>query len=366
MAEAMTASAPEPRTEELYAQHGRLVSGLCQALLRDRAEAEDAAQQTFLAAHRALLNGSSPREPAAWLATIARNECWARIRGRMREPLPTAEVEAVSTSGDPVTEAIRRADLAALWHAIAELPRPQRDAFLLREFAGLSYEELAAALAVTGPAVESLLFRARQGLRGRLQTAYAAVRGASWIEALSRLLSGASISAVPVAAKAVVVAGVGAAVATGGAVVAPHMFDHQRAPRHRTVVAATRPEPAVPALVLATPARAPVARHFIAAAAPAAQGDEQASSEAGSGSSGSGDGQRAAGTEDASRIQPLTAQRESRDASGGDSQVSGGGDSGDGGATQPAGDNGGVTVPAPNPPLMVIGAPVDTPPAGDD
>src|SRR5882672_2670818 len=59
------------RTEELYRDHGRLVGGLCRALLRDPAEGEDAAQQVFLAAHRALLNGTSPREPAAWLATIA-------------------------------------------------------------------------------------------------------------------------------------------------------------------------------------------------------------------------------------------------------------------------------------------------------
>src|SRR5665213_1671886 len=91
------------RTEELYRDHGRLVAGLCRALLRDRAEGEDAAQQVFLAVHRALLNGTSPREPAAWLATIARNECWARIRARMREPLAMEQLETVSTTNDPLT-----------------------------------------------------------------------------------------------------------------------------------------------------------------------------------------------------------------------------------------------------------------------
>ena len=130
------------RTELLYTEYGRTVSVLCQVLLRNRAEAEDAAQQTFLSAHRALLNGSEPREPAAWLATIARNECWARIRTRMREPLPVEELETVATTNDPLAEAIRRADLAALWHAIEALPRQQRDALLLREFGGLTYDEL--------------------------------------------------------------------------------------------------------------------------------------------------------------------------------------------------------------------------------
>jgi RNA polymerase sigma factor (sigma-70 family) len=209
------------RTEDLYGRYGRTVSGLCRALLRDRAEAEDAAQQAFLSAHRALLNGSDPREPAAWLATIARNECWARIRTRMREPLPTDELQTASLHADPLAEAIRRADLAALWAAIEALPRQQRDALLLREFGGLSYEELSEALAVSGPAVESLLFRARTRLRVQLRAAYASFTGASWIESLVGLFAGGSA---PVAAK-VAALGVGAAAVGSSAVVVPHVLD---------------------------------------------------------------------------------------------------------------------------------------------
>jgi len=241
------------RTEELYGRYLRTVSGLCRALLRDRAEAEDATQQTFLSAHRALLNGTDPREPAAWLATIARNECWTRIRGRMREPLAVSELETASTEPDPFSEAVRRADLAALWSAIKELPRPQRDALLLREFGGLSYNELAEALAVSGSAVESLLFRARQRLRVHLRSAYASFGGASWLEALARLFGGA-----PVAAKVAAIS-VGAATVTGGAVVVPQVLEqsrrsvppahvHARAPRalKARVEAVTAP-PVVPA-----------------------------------------------------------------------------------------------------------------------
>jgi RNA polymerase sigma factor (sigma-70 family) len=269
-AEAATASRPEPlslhgrsdsgaavaRTEALYEQYTRLVSGLCRALLRDRAEAEDAAQQTFLAAHRALLNGSTPREPAAWLATIARNECWGRIRTRMREPLPTADVDTEVSSSDPLEEAIRNADLAAMWRAIAELPRQQRDALLLREFGGLSYEELAAALVVSGSAVESLLFRARQGVRVRLKTVYAGVTGASWLESLTRLAGGLGGSMAPVAAKAVAV-GVGAAVVTGGAVGLPRVLDQQqhRAPRTRPAPVHATTAERVPVLALAPQSR---------------------------------------------------------------------------------------------------------------
>jgi RNA polymerase sigma-70 factor (ECF subfamily) len=160
---------------ELYEQHGRTVLGLCRMLLRDPSEAEDAAQQTFLSAYRNLLAGSRPRHPAAWLATIARNECWNRIQERMRRPIaePVAEEVAATTPG-PLELAIRNADLAALLAAIGELPKQQRDALLMREFSGLSYGQLAQALAVSEPAVESLLVRARRELRLRLQPIYAA------------------------------------------------------------------------------------------------------------------------------------------------------------------------------------------------
>ena len=229
-----------------------MVAGLCRALLRNATEAEDAAQQVFLSAHRSLLNGAEPREPAAWLATIARNECWARIKERMREPLASDTADQVAGPADPVAEAIRRADLAALWRAIRALPKQQREALLLREFGGLRYDELAAALAVTEPAVESLLFRARMRLRAQLQAAAAA------LAPLARLVATGGVPAV--ATKAVAL-GLGAAAVTGTAVVAPTMLEHHAShhgPAARRTVDSVR-ESAQVALVQ-TPA---VIRHAV-------------------------------------------------------------------------------------------------------
>jgi RNA polymerase sigma-70 factor, ECF subfamily len=272
------------RTEALYTQYHRTVSGLCSALLRDRAEAEDAAQQTFLSAHRALVNGSEPKEPAAWLATIARNECWSRIRTRMREPLPTEDLEAVSAS-DPVAEAIRRADLAALWTAIEALPRAQRNALLLREFGGLSYEELAAALEVSDSAVESLLFRARRRLQVQLRAAYASLTGASWIEALVRVFAGGGA---PVAAK-VAALGVGAAAVGSSAVVVPHVLDnhtHVRPPAQTVVAKPRRAKPMSAATVLAEQVVPPPAVHTVAKAPVAPTVERRRSSDEGEDRSG--------------------------------------------------------------------------------
>jgi RNA polymerase sigma factor (sigma-70 family) len=163
-----------------------MVLGLCRLLLRDPLEAEDAAQQVFLSAHQAILRGSPPRDRAAWMAAIARNECRARIRARMREPLTLPELP--SDLPDPLAAAIRAADLKAVWVALGELPRRQRNAIVLRELGGLSYHELGRALGVSHSAIESLLFRARKRLRTIVGSTSAAALPPAW------KLAGAAVS----------------------------------------------------------------------------------------------------------------------------------------------------------------------------
>lgn len=143
-----------------------MVLGICRLLLRDAVEAEDAVQQVFLSAHRALLGGSVPRDPAAWLGTIARNECRARLRARSSDPVALSELPG--DLPDPLAAAIRAADLDAVWTALSQLPRRQRRALMLRELSGLSYHELGRALGISQSAVESLLFRARRQLHSIL------------------------------------------------------------------------------------------------------------------------------------------------------------------------------------------------------
>lgn len=231
--------------EKLYAAHARLVRSVCRSLLRDREEADDALQQTFLSAQRALANGSSPREPAAWLATIARNECFARVRERMREPLPV-DAEPTEFGADAYAAAVSRYEVATLREALADLPRAQREAILLRELRGLSYDEVARALSVTTAAVESLIFRARRTLQGRLSEALPAL---SPVALLARLFGcGGGDSIAPAVAKVAAV-GVGATIIAGGAALSPRAVKHAVAK-------------APPAHVQATPAhiRSPV-RH---------------------------------------------------------------------------------------------------------
>jgi RNA polymerase sigma-70 factor (ECF subfamily) len=227
---AASADRPEPERSarllaELFEAHAALVLGICRGMLRDPHEAEDAAQQTFLSAYASVLGGTKPRDAAPWLATIARNECRSLVQRKMREPLP--ELGSEAERSDPAFRAAQAAEVESLRLALAQLPRQQRRAFLLREFNGLTYNELATALGVSRPAVESLLFRARQRLRGSLRAAVAAAVSlpASLREFFAQFASGtpegpttlAKLGAAPVVAK--LAAGTaGAAFVTAGAV----------------------------------------------------------------------------------------------------------------------------------------------------
>lgn len=205
-------------TEALYREHGAAVAAFCGSLLRDRAEAEDAAQQVFLSAHRALLNGSAPREPLAWLLTVARHECYARFRQRATVAVPTGDVPD-GAAADASVHVLRAGELATMWDEVGRMPAAQREAFLLREVRGLSYGQLADQLSLSPPSVRSLLLRARTRLRHRLRDVAAGFGGAPWIQALVRLAAGDGAS--PVAATKAAAVGLGALALVGGADVAP-------------------------------------------------------------------------------------------------------------------------------------------------
>ena len=152
------------QTAALFEQHARMVYGLCRTLLRNPDDADDATQATFVSAYKSLLGGSDVREPAAWLATIARNECTARAHARMREPLPLVEAD-LRHMQCPEAELDRKALAGELQLAISRLPEKQREAVVLRDLYGLRYTEVSAALGMSVASVESLLFRARRSLR---------------------------------------------------------------------------------------------------------------------------------------------------------------------------------------------------------
>jgi RNA polymerase sigma factor (sigma-70 family) len=148
----------------LYRSHRHEVYRAALRKLGDHHEAEDVTQTAFLDAYRAVLRGSHPDLPRAWLLAIAENVRRRRFRTTLRRPRVEPLREALPSAEPPW-----RAQTAEIRAALATLAENQRKAFLLRELGGFSYSEIAEQLGTSVPAVQMLLFRARQKLRAELE-----------------------------------------------------------------------------------------------------------------------------------------------------------------------------------------------------
>jgi RNA polymerase sigma-70 factor (ECF subfamily) len=223
----------------LYERYARQLQGFCRARLSSREEAEDAVQHTFLNAYRSLRRGTRPRAEAAWMFAIAANVCRERRRSAWRR----SRFEVVSDDGlvgDRAAPEHSHEELTGVADALAELTPNQRRAILMREWQGLSYREIAAELALTEGAVETLLFRARRSLAGKLDRSRGRVWGMTNLGsalAWGKTLLGGTAAQLA-AAMLVVTAGV-----TAASPVQPHRSARAVPPRHEPM--ASMPAPLV-------------------------------------------------------------------------------------------------------------------------
>src|SRR3954454_3021135 len=79
---ALVRAGSEPAFEVLFERHGPAILAFCRQILGSHEEAEDAVQQTFASAHRALAEEDRPVDVKPWLYTIARNRCLSMVRAR--------------------------------------------------------------------------------------------------------------------------------------------------------------------------------------------------------------------------------------------------------------------------------------------
>jgi RNA polymerase sigma-70 factor (ECF subfamily) len=141
---------------------------LARAILRDAEDADDAAQDAFLAALRTLGRYDPSRPFAPWLMRIVANAAVDRRRRRQvrrAEELPQA---LPSFDPGPPAHAERRELRAALEEALARLPERQRIAVVLFDAEGYSHREIAQILGVPVGTVRSDVFHGRRALRSAL------------------------------------------------------------------------------------------------------------------------------------------------------------------------------------------------------
>jgi RNA polymerase sigma-70 factor (ECF subfamily) len=134
---------------------------VCLRALGSVPDAEDAAQETFVAAFRSLgsYRGDGPLQ--AWLVRIATRTAYRR-RTQRREHAELSAADATrSPSPDPLAATVASERRAALRSAVAALPDPYREVVALRYFGELSLEEVAA---TTGRNVNTVKTQLRRGL----------------------------------------------------------------------------------------------------------------------------------------------------------------------------------------------------------
>jgi RNA polymerase sigma-70 factor (ECF subfamily) len=163
---------------EIVRRHERAVFGVCKRLLGDVANAEDATQDTFIRAWRAIhsFRGGIVRP---WLLRIATNRAYDLLRARARRPARSLDAEpfeiepewtSLATQGDSPESYAARSELSSvLERALADLPDNQRLAIILSDIEGYGYEEIAVITDVATGTVKSRISRGRSRLRDALQ-----------------------------------------------------------------------------------------------------------------------------------------------------------------------------------------------------
>ncbi|HLB50386.1 MAG TPA: sigma-70 family RNA polymerase sigma factor [Anaerolineales bacterium] len=152
-----------------------VIFNLCYRMLGDPAEAEDAAQETFLRAYSQLHRYDPGRSFKTWLLAIASHHCIDRLRKRRLtwlsldeslEPHPALHEH----SPGPEEASVKREQTAVIATLLARLAPDDRSMVVMRYWHDLSYEEIAEATGATVSAVKSRLHRARAQLATMLNS----------------------------------------------------------------------------------------------------------------------------------------------------------------------------------------------------
>ncbi|TXI23987.1 MAG: sigma-70 family RNA polymerase sigma factor [Roseateles sp.] len=168
----------------LVLKYQRRVERLLARHLRSPDDVADLCQDTFLAAYRALPGFRGDSAFYTWLYRIAVNA--ARRHRAQQRPLESLdegtfdELRAPSDHATPDALLASRQLAGELDQAVAALADDQRQALLLREVDGLSYEDIAQLMDCPAGTVRSRIFRAREAIAARLQPLLGSRGGRRW------------------------------------------------------------------------------------------------------------------------------------------------------------------------------------------
>jgi RNA polymerase sigma factor (sigma-70 family) len=330
----------EPAFEAIVERYRRPMMRGCRRVLPE-SRAEDAVQQAFISAWRALERGDTVGDLRAWLMRIARNTALNALRvsgydyDELRESLRGSEA--------PQSELERRDVVRQTLTGLAGLPERQRDALIRSAVEGASHAEIAKALGLSEGATRQLVLRARASLRSAATalTPGPLIAWSAWAgrdaggqlaQRIAELTAGAGAGGGALLAKASIVT-----VVAGSVVVGPSVVQHEPAR------AKTDPPPAV--ISAASPASAASSAAHGAATAvrsvrsDVADGDRHDSSSGSSGKGSSSSSGKGSGTDDNSG--PSSGKHGSDDPKSAESGDDSSGPGGGGSSSEPADDSSG-------------------------
>lgn len=163
----------------LVLKYQHKVIKLISRYVRDSSEALDVAQEAFLKAYRALPSFRGDSQFYTWLYRIAINTAKNYLVSQGRRP-PTSDIDLTDAEqfegtdelkefATPEEHLLKDEVEKTVLEAMESLPDDLRTAITLRELEGLSYEEIAEAMACPVGTVRSRIFRAREAINSRLE-----------------------------------------------------------------------------------------------------------------------------------------------------------------------------------------------------
>ncbi|MCA1697881.1 MAG: sigma-70 family RNA polymerase sigma factor [Actinobacteria bacterium] len=157
------AKGSQPAFAVIFERHHQALHRYCQSIVGNGHDAADALQNTMLKALRALPGETRTIALKPWLYRIAHNESISLLRSRRGH----SDLDAAAHVGDPGAETIveSRERLRDLTADLSELTDQQRGTLLMRELAGLQFDEISAALQLTATAAKQSVYEARCALQ---------------------------------------------------------------------------------------------------------------------------------------------------------------------------------------------------------
>ncbi len=147
-------------------RHRRAVYQLCYRFVNNHEDASDLSQDVFLRAYRGLKNFKGQSSLATWMHRITVNVCLNRVSVKKPQNEPIDETQFVDEREESASDRVLRDERAAsVRAAVAQLPKKQRAALVLRIYKDLSHQEIADILGSSVGAVKANVFHALKNLK---------------------------------------------------------------------------------------------------------------------------------------------------------------------------------------------------------